>query len=75
MERRQYMKSAMHIALVHACASLGPVRDQRPAGQAARVDSGRCLQYLLAVHSADSDHYACASLCEAAQRYGDNLWA
>lgn len=75
MERRQYMKSAMHIALVLVCASLGPVRDQRPAGQAARVDSGCCLRYLLAVHSADSGHHACVSLYEAAQRYGDSLWA
>lgn len=75
MERRQYMKSAMHNPLVHVCASLGPVRDQRPAVQATRVDSGRCLHCLLAVDSADSGRYACASLHEAAQHYEDNLWA
>lgn len=69
------MKSAIHIDLVFVCASLGPLRDQRPAGQAARVDSVCCLRCLLAVHSADSGRHACASLYEAAQRYGDSLWA
>jgi hypothetical protein len=74
------MEPAMHMGLlhVHICSSLGPVRDQRPGGQAARVDFGCCLHYLLAVDSvdsADSGRHACVSLYEVAHRCEDSLWA
>lgn len=49
--KRQYLKLAMHVGLLHVCSRLEPMRDPRQAGQMTRAESVCCLHRLLAVDS------------------------